>query len=224
VKTSSVLAQAQQFRQADGSSEALFATAPVLLQARLNSRNGDAMDLTILSATLLPTEGIDEDAPGTRGWHTQGAYLQAKRQAQALWLANWLQARQLANPTEKLVVLGAFHAHAFDDGHADLLGLIAGPSTGSARVHDASGPPTHRAYTNLIESVPAAERYTDIAQGNAEATDHILVNRALLDSAYRLRLDFARLNADFGLDNYDDFHVPMRTSAHDPMVLTLEKR
>jgi len=221
--SSSVLAQGQQFRHADGSSEALFAASPVLLQARLNTRNGNATDLTILSATLLPTEGADADAPAMHGWHTLGAYLQAKRQAQALWLANWLRACQSAAPTEKLVVLGAFHANAFDDGHADLVGLITGQPTGPARTHDASASPAHRAFANVIESVPVSERYTDIAQGNAEATDHILVNRALLDSTYRLRLDFARLNADFGLDNYDDFHVPMRTSAHDPMVLTLEK-
>jgi len=222
VHSNAVLAQTARFKQADGSSGPLFAASPVLLQARLNGKQGDGLDVTVLAVNLQPLEGIDADAKGTHGWHTQGEQVRAQRQAQALWLANWMQQRQAVNPTEKLVVLGGFNANEFDDGHADLMGLVTG-KPGGKRVLDGTTSKVLPALSNLTWTVPAAERYDAVWQGNAEETNHILVNRALLDSRCRMRVDHARLNADFGLDNYDDFQVPLRTSAQDPMVLSVDK-
>jgi len=223
VLSSATLAQGAQFKHADGSSESLYAATPLLLQARLNAKDGDALDVTLVAASLLPMEGVDANAHGTHGWKTQGAYVRAKRQAQALWLANWLQARQASHPTEKLVVLGGFNATQFNDGYADLIGVLTGEPATTARVLDPSTSPVRPALFNLTQTVPTAQRYNRIWQGNAEATDHILVNRALLDSHYRMRVDHARLNADFGLDNDDDFQVPLHTAMNDPMVLSLDK-
>ena len=70
-------------------------------------------------------------------------------------------------------------------------------------------------------TMPAAERYSITRDGDAQATDHILVNRALLDAGFRLRTEYARINADFGEDNAGDYSVPMRVSDHDAMVLYL---
>ena len=55
----------------------------------------------------------------------------------------------------------------------------------------------------VVESVPGVD-------GEAQAVDHALVNTTMLDGTYRLHMEFARINADFGEDNAGDFTVPMR--------------
>ena len=67
----------------------------------------------------------------------------------------------------------------------------------------------------------AAERYTVVREGNAQAVDHILVSDAVLRSSPAARVEVARVNADFGEDNYADASVPVRVSDHDPVVLFL---
>jgi hypothetical protein len=221
VRSFRLLAQEQRFIHPDRSGEALFPASPVLLHATLNDARGASLDVTVLTASLVPVDGINADAPADHHWPTQAAYLGAKRTAEARWLAQWLQARQQANPSEKLVVLGDFHADGFDDGHGDLPALIAG---GSAI---APSPTTRVAATTLIDVgylLAASERYSSVFEGNARATSHILVDGSLLRSGYHLRIERARVNADFGVDNFDDFRVPVRTSPEDPTVLSLDPR
>ena len=77
--------------------------------------------------------------------------------------------------------------------------------------------------TNMTLLMPKEQRYSVTREGNAAAVDHILVNRAMLDGRYKLRAEFARINADFGEDNSSDFSVPMRVSEHDAVVLYLTR-
>ena len=55
-----------------------------------------------------------------------GARVRAKRAAQAEFLANLVQARQTADPTERIVLLGDFNAFQFNDGYVDVMGTIKG--------------------------------------------------------------------------------------------------
>jgi hypothetical protein len=72
--------------------------------------------------------------------------------------------------------------------------------------------------------LPKAERYTVARDGNAEALSHVLVNAAVLSAYPALHLETARINADFGMDNFGDVTVPMRNGDRDPQVLYLEGR
>ena len=135
-----------------------------------------------------------------------------------------MQARQVQEPTGKLVVLGDFNASEFDDGHADLLGLVTGRPTARGKVLSFLGSPVASPLTNMTTRLPKPERYTVTRDGNAQAVDHILVNAAFLQASPAAKVAVARINADFGEDNLGDAGVPMRVSDHDPVVLTFDLR
>jgi hypothetical protein len=65
---------------------------------------------------------------------------------------------------------------------------------------------------NLIETLPIAERYTYIYDGNSQVLDHILVSEQLTQSL--VSLDILHLNSEF--DYWRQF------SDHDPVVATFE--
>jgi uncharacterized protein len=217
------LGAAARFRQRDGSNEALHVQAPVLLQARINQANGGSHVVTVLNAQLSALEG-DLDARGSHGWATRGDYLRARRAAQARAIAQLVRQRQLAQPNESLVVLGDFEAAQFNDGRSDLMGVLGGRTAPRAQVLGYEASPLVQGLSNLTTRLPAAQRYTVVREGNAQAVDHILVNPALLQASPAARVEVARINADFGEDNYADAGVPVRVSDHDPMVLYLDLR
>ncbi len=62
--------------------------------------------------------------------------------------------------------------------------------------------------TNMMEQLPAEERYTYIYQGNSQVLDHILVSNNI---AHRAKIDTVNINADF---SYEDG----RASDHDPVL------
>ncbi|MEO7478593.1 MAG: hypothetical protein ABIT64_05090, partial [Lysobacteraceae bacterium] len=128
---------------------------------------------------------------------------QDKRLAQAKSLAQLLRDRNRSDPNERLIVLADINARAFDDGHGDVVGAIKGRML------------------NLTDRLPAAERYTSTREGNAEALSHILVSPNLLTDYPALHVEIARINADFGIDDYGDTTVPLRNADRDPQVLVL---
>lgn len=199
----------EKFRNRDGSREGLHQTAPLLLKVRQNLQSGATRQLLVLLAVLSPLEG-DLGLPGTHGWATRAEYLHGKRRAQAMSLARWVRAHELAHPGETLVLLADLDSSEFDDGSGNISALVSGAAS--------PGVPPLR---NLTPGLPENERYTVVRAGNALAVDHVFVNRALLDEDPGLHLDIARLNADFGADSENDVNVPMRFGSHDPSVLYL---
>jgi predicted extracellular nuclease len=211
------------FTHADGSSELLTTRPALVLEARVHDGNGRGLPVTVIANQLTALEG-NLSAAGPHGWATLGDYLQAKRAAQAGYLAGLVQARQSAHPAEKLVLLGDFNASEFSDGKADLLGLVTGRPTAQGKVLHYLASPVRQPLTNLTTGLPNAERYTVIRDGNAQAVDHILVNAALLKGSPTAHVEVARINADFAEDNLGDAGVPMRVSDHDPVVGYFELR
>ena len=115
-------------------------------------------------------------------------------------------------------MLGDFAASEFSDGHDDVLGILSGRKGERRESLKAVDSPLTRPLANMTLSLPANERYTRTQDGDALASEHILVNQPLLDSS-KLRVELARINADFGQDNQGDASVPVRVSDRDPMVL-----
>jgi hypothetical protein len=129
---------------------------------------------------------------------------------------------QQANPDENIVLVGDFNAFEFNDGYVDVLGVIRGDEAGAEQVlTHVDSPLTSLLIDGSQLIADPARRYSYLFGGNAQNLDHVLVNEAVIADAGGLRVDHARINADFGVDNFGDEAVPLRTSDHDPVRLAI---
>lgn len=209
------------FAHLNGRTELLSANPVLLVRVRINLKNGGAENVSVISANWNPRGDEKNSEYGRGGWSSRQAYVRAKHRAQALYLAGFLQARQIAHPKENIIVLGGFSAAEFSDGYDDILGIVTGRQLGRHSVLNYVQSPVTKPLTNLTTKMPSSERYSSIQQGIAKALDHVLVNQAIIDSSFTMRTEFARINSDFGEDNFGDFSVPLRNSDHDPLILYL---
>lgn len=201
----------------NGSTSVLNDRPPLRLMATVNGANGVGFPLTVIANHLRSLSGINDLGGGSSGWASNGERVRDKRLRQALFLAELVQARQLADPAERIVLTGDFNAFEFNDGYVDSLGIISGLPAPADQVLRHADSPVQPALLNLTLTRPAAERYSFVFDGNTQTLDHILVNQALADAA-PVRIEHARIDADFGVDNFGDFGVPVRVSDHDPVV------
>ncbi|MBB4127619.1 hypothetical protein GGR77_002941 [Xanthomonas translucens] len=192
---------------------------PLLLKAIVHFADGRTLPLTVVEVHQRSLNGAEtDDASGLR--------IRAKRQAQAVFLANLLQARQVADPTEQLLVMGDFNAFEFNDGYVDAMGTVTGlPSADAQTVVDGDGADlvTPDLYNLTLLSTPD-QSYSYVYDGNVQSLDHILANRALMNSEQVATLSegHARLNADFPAIARNDANSPARLSDHDPAVVLLK--
>jgi len=112
---------------------------------------------------------------------------QAQRLAQAQVLAAFVGQIQALDPAALVSALGDFNDFEF---------------SAPLQVLKAAG------LNPLIETLPPAERYTYVYEGNSQALDHILVTSPLLATA---QFDVVHVNAEF----------TVQTSDHDPSVARL---
>ena len=117
-----------------------------------------------------------------------------QRSQQALWVARFVRDLLNEDPQAAVVVLGDLNDHEF---RSPLRILEAVP------------------LVNMIERVPAADRYTFVYNGNSQVLDHVLVSEPLSERA-ELAIDVVHLNADF--------RDELRSSDHDPVVLEVRFR
>ena len=208
------LGKSTMYTQPDGTSAILNDRPSLLLRARVHNANGASYEVTVIANHL-------RSLTGANGNDAAGARIRLKRAEQAKFLAQQIQARQLANPSEKIVLVGDFNAFEFNDGYADSMGIITGREAPATEVLNYVDSPVTTPLTNMASLSPAEERYSFSFDGNAQSLDHVVVNQALLDGTAGVRAEHARINSDFGEDNLGDFTVPVRVSDHDPVVLFL---
>ncbi len=199
---------------------------PLLLDAVVSAPNGASAPVVVIvnhsrslgnaTSTAAPPVG---PCPVVN-FATEGDRVRRKRQQQAEFLANLVQSRQVANPNENLVVVGDFNAFEFNDGLGDSIGVISGtPAPDNETVVPADGIDlVNPDLGNLIAGVAAPQRYSYVFDGDAQNLDHALVNATIASGAAPVRLEHARINADFAEDNRGDTTVPLRLSDHDPAV------
>ncbi len=123
-----------------------------------------------------------------------------RRNAQAAWNVKLVQDIQAQNPDAWIVVLGDLNSF-YDSLPLDTL--------------RAAG------LRHVFESLPEAERYTYIYQGEAQTLDHILVTEPMWNAL--ARVEVLHVNADFTLPDENDTS-PRRKSDHDPVVAVFEER
>ena len=196
----------------------------LFLDATVNAANGAAEDLTVVVNHLRSLGSSNSISSGTNGYATAGARVRAKRHQQAVELANRIQQRQVADPGERIVLVGDFNAFEFNDGLGDSMGTIMGtPAADSATVVPGDGADlVEPNLTNLTYLNPANERYSFAFDGSAQSLDHALANQATL-SDFVVDEDHARTNSDFPVKDYDDFSAGsiLRISDHDPVIVYL---
>jgi hypothetical protein len=198
----------------------LFDRPPLRLEARVHADNGKSYPLTVIVNHTLSLLDVNSLATRTDAWQTAGNRSRGKRLQQAVKMSELVESIQQADPEAPLVLVGDFNAFEFNDGYVDLLGIITGKPAPADEVLLYSGSAVTRPLLNLTTTVPQADRYSYVFEGNTQSLDHALVNQAVLDGT-DVSLLHARVNSDFAADNAADAGVPLRTSDHDPLVAEL---
>jgi len=208
------------FVNPDSSTSLLNDRPSLRLDAVVNHANGATFPVTVIVSHLRSLNDVNSIAPGSNGWATDGDRVRAKRQAQAESLANLVQARQVADPGEHIILVGDFNAYEFNDGLADLMETITGtppPDNETAVPGDGVDLVTPD-LDNLFDTPPPPERYSYIFDGQTQNIDHVVVNGALTAATTARRIEHPRINADFQAVDRNDPNTPRRLSDHDPVV------
>lgn len=198
----------------DGLPALLNDRPPLRLRSMIHHPNGTAFALTVIAVHQRSLNGIDSVAPD--GATTTGDRVRQKRRAQAEFLASLIQNRQLADPQERLLVLGDFNAFEANDGYVDVLGTVLGTPAPADQVALASPDLVQPDLTRLTDT----DDYSYLFDGNIQNLDYVLVNAALVASTTQRRVDHPRVNADFS--EWDRSGPTARLSDHDPLVAYFE--
>ena len=182
---------------------------PLVLQGSYVA-NGAPFPITVIGVhgrSLSGIEGSTADANRVR----------QKRLEQALELAAYIQALQVADASRRIVVTGDFNAFQFSDGYVDVLGIITGMLDPNGAIQAGHADLVSPDVVNMANGLAADDRYSFVFDGSAQALDHTLVTSSL--AAFVRDLAFARGNADAPAAWQTDPSTPLRTSDHDGLVL-----
>jgi hypothetical protein len=188
----------------------LFDHPPVVLRVLIDGGvQVAAQRLTLINNQFRSLAGVGND-------DAEGHQARVQRRDQAEWLANFIDDRQSANPGERILSVGNYNAHAFNDGYVDVVGTVMGSPAPASRVVLASPALVSRPLQDLSLALPDFLRYSSIADGNAQSLDHMLASANLV--AQSQGVAFARVNADFPEARGAVAGDPSRLSDRDPMV------
>ncbi|HEV7743379.1 MAG TPA: DUF4214 domain-containing protein [Pyrinomonadaceae bacterium] len=197
----------------NGLQEVLNDRPPLVLRATCPRPGGGNLPFTVIVNHLRSLNSIDDETANGTG--TVGGRVRFKRRAQAEDLANIIQARQVADPTELIITVGDMNAFNVNDGYVDVIGTIKGTPAPASQVTLASSDLVNPDLTDLIDTLPAAQQYSYNFDGNAQTLDHIILNHKAL--VFLTRFAYARNDSDFAVKNYESTNE-LRISDHDQPV------
>jgi hypothetical protein len=122
------------------------------------------------------------------------------------------------DPTERIVSIGDYNAFQFNDGYVDSIGTIKGSPTPANEVVLASGDLVDPNLVDLVDFVPAGERYSFSFDGNAQELDHVLITTGPQNRLRPVDLQYGRMDSDFPEIYRSDPNRPERLSDHDPLM------
>jgi uncharacterized repeat protein (TIGR01451 family) len=203
-----------------GGQELLNDRPPLVLRATVNRPalyGGGAVPFTVIVNHLRSLSSIDDDTT-PNGTGTEGSRVRAKRKAQAEFLANLIQSRQVSDPNEKIITVGDMNAFRINDGYVDVIGTVLGtPSPDDQTVVPGDGADlVNPDQTDLIDTLSPDQRYSYSFDGNAQVLDHVIVNPPALSILSRFA--YAREDADQPVKDYENGTIPDRISDHDQPV------
>jgi uncharacterized protein len=188
----------------EGDEDTLFERPPLILRANVRAPGGSFFPVTVVVNHMQSLIGIDDPVEGPRQ--------RLKRKLQAEFTANLAQSLQ----GENLVLVGDFNSFQFNDGYADVIGTIKGMPAPADQVLLASPDLVNPNLTVLVDTLPAAQRYSYIFDGHSQTIDHVLVDSGMLGRVSRFA--YARNNADFPESLGTDGTRPEGLSDHDMPV------
>lgn len=177
---------------------------PLVLRAETVRPTGEPFALTVIVNHLRSLNDVET------------ARVQAKRRAQAEFLARLVADLQAAEPAARVLLVGDFNAFEVNDGYVDVLGTIAGAPAPPEQVATASPDLVDPDLVNLHDLLPPGERYSFVFDGSAQTLDHALASAGL--GPWVSRFAYGRGNADFPVSLYGDRSRPERLSDHDGAV------
>src|SRR4029450_2143750 len=124
-----------------------------------------------------------------------GEAVREQRKAQAEFLADFIQTRQSNGPAEAIVSLGDYNAFGFNDGYVDSVGTVVGNPAAADQVALSSRDLGSPDLVNVSDLMPSWDRYSSIANGSAQALDHVLTTANLASQVAGVVRP--RVNADF---------------------------
>ena len=199
----------------DSSTASLWEHPPLRLDAVVNGSGGVSQAIEVINVQFRSRDDIDGIAPGTNGWAMVGAEVRGRRHSQASDLADLVQTRQTADPTERIAVVGGFESFPFNDGFVDVLATLRGtPAPDSETAVSGDGADRVNPDLQLLE--PEIPGYSVIDRGDAAATDHVVVTDDLEEKATGLQ--YAHIAADFPETARNTALTATRVSDHDPLV------
>jgi predicted extracellular nuclease len=182
---------------------------PLMLRASIeDAKSGKPFEFTVVVNHLKSFLGYSDPR--------QRDGVREKKKLQAEFLAKWVDARQKADPNERIILLGDFNFYQFNDGVMDVIGTIKGKPAGKDAVMITSDDLVARDLHDLVDSIDQKQRYSYVYDGNAQAIDHMLINEPLVKHV--AGFGYARVNADFPESYRNDDSRPERFSDHDPAV------
>ncbi len=189
----------------DNSNDPVHDRLPIYIELSV----GD-FDFTVIDVHNRSRIDIDDAA--------RGEWVRTKRLAQAQSVAKLVQ--QESDKGSKVIVVGDFNGFEFTDGYVDVVNQIKGnvkPGRNQISGPDLVDPNL----CNLVDGLPATDRYSHIFQGNAQALDHALVNPAM--SRHVVEMQFGRGNVDAAGLNRNTATNALASSDHDGLVVYLWK-
>jgi hypothetical protein len=172
--------------------------------------NGAPFPFTVIGVHNRSLSGIE-------GTSASANRVRQKRLEQADELARYIQGRQIADPTRRLVVTGDFNAFQFSDGYVDVVGIISGHLDPNGAIQPGHVDHVEPNLADRVNDLPPAERYSFVFDGSAQVLDHMLTSANLND--FVRGLVFARGNADAPAALETDPSTPQRLADHDGEVL-----
>jgi predicted extracellular nuclease len=202
----------------DSSTSLLNDRPPLMLRAVVHHQNGETYPVTVFVNHLRSLNGVGDAGPASGGWANENARVSTKRAQQAVFLANLVEARQAADPNEHIVLLGDFNAFEFNDGYADVMGIVSGAPAPESQVLTYLPSPITVPLVIGNSLIPnKANRYSYMFDGNLQTLDHVVVNEAAVMAAADMEVDHARINAEFGVHHFGTAGTALRVSDHDPV-------
>ena len=182
---------------------------PLMLRASIDdSKSWQPFEFTIIVNHLKSLLGYSDPK--------QKDNVRLKKRLQAEFLAKFVQERQIANPKERIILLGDFNAFQFNDGILDVIGTIKGKPAGKTEILNSSDDLVNPDLIDLVDVIAAPQRYSYIFDGNAQVLDHIIISETL--RKHTTGFGYARINADYPEIFRNDGTRFERFSDHDPAV------
>jgi hypothetical protein len=146
------------------------------------------------------------------------ARVQAKRLAQAEYVARLLDSLRAQYPGVPVISVGDYNAFEVNDGYVDVLGVVRGAPAPATDVAAYGGDLLTSDFllAPVVAATPAGQTYSYSFDGNAQSLDHVMLS---VEAAASLTaFDHARVNADFAETLRGDGTRVERLSDHDPAI------